>query len=467
MQPGFLVRRAEFAEPKPYDGRSEIQFAVLGSCLWFAAIAIRLGFSNRGWTLPERLVEAASFVVFAAIPAFFLATPPGERLARTVLLKKAGIWFQTGTCLLLGIYISAVKFLGLDSSRFRWLTRLDDLILENQFWLNTLLFLIGVFIVLRIPFLFLKFRDRAFRFERFQDWIKTLWHNPELLILLLLNFVYISLANTSLVSPRFESESSGYWMGFSYFLTFFLMNLPIAKGTSSDRFMVFDLLLSATCLYSLSWFAGPNFSFGVFIGLTLFILVVIYGTGLGREHFGYSFQTNRREVVYTVKLILLAFVTLVPIAFLLGFTSGTQGSGLNFDSLLNRFLFLFSYGLLFSFRVGVFEEILFRSGLMVAIRDQLLERKKSQLNSKKLVWISALICSVIFGICHIGNEPGAGIALSPFEYKTVYMVLATGASMFYSIAFGETNRLWSSIVIHGVVDTTAVLLLGASLVVPF
>jgi membrane protease YdiL (CAAX protease family) len=47
------------------------------------------------------------------------------------------------------------------------------------------------------------------------------------------------------------------------------------------------------------------------------------------------------------------------------------------------------------------------------------------------------------------------------------MALATLASMLYSIAFAKTNRLAIPILIHGFVDTVAVVLLGGSLAVPF
>ncbi len=231
--------------------------------------------------------------------------------------------------------------------------------------------------------------------------------------------------------------------------------------------MLFDLLLVAACLISLFWFARPSFTFGPFIGLTTFVLVVIHGTRLGREHFGYSLQIRYADVVYTAKAVLMAAVILVPFALLLRFTQAKSVIAFDLGTIARYSLFFLSYAVLFGFRVGLFEEILFRSGLMVFIRDQIQARSYRPLDRKELVTVSALICSVIFGICHIGNNPGAGVALSPFQYKAIYAVLATLASLFYSLAFGETNRLWASITIHGIVDTTAVLLLGASLVVPF
>lgn len=467
MSVGFLTNRCEFAEPKRYSGNGELTFAVIGCVLWFSAIVTRLSFSGKAWTLTERLVEATSFVIFAAIPIFFLATNAGSEFAKRVLLRNNGLWFQTFTCLLLGFYISVVKLLALNPARFGWLKQFDDLILKDYFWLNVSFFLVGVFVVLRLPFLLLELRDRRIYTKKRQTVVSIIQRNGQLLMLLGINFIYISLVNTSLVSTAFEVEYSGYFIGLSYVLIVFLMQLPIVRTTPSDRMMVFDFLLAAACLVSLFWFSRPSLSFGAFISLTLFVLVLIHGTGLGREHFGYSFAVRQADFFYAVKSILMAIVLLVPLALLLKFAPSKAVSTFDVTAIGSYILFFLSYAVLFSFRVGIFEEILFRSGLMVFIRDQIQARSHKPLNRQRLVLASALLCSVIFGICHIGNNPGTDIALSPFQYKAIYAALATLASMFYSLAFGETNRLWASITIHGIVDTTAVLLLGASLVVPF
>ncbi|XGV98804.1 MAG: CPBP family intramembrane glutamic endopeptidase [Leptolyngbya sp. BL-A-14] len=467
MTVGFLTNRCEFAEPKRYNGSGELMVAAIGCVLWFSAIVIRLSFSSKPWTLAERLVEATSFLLFAAVPIFFLATSVGAEFAKRVLLRNNGFWFQTLTCLLLGFYISVVKLLALNPQRFSWLKQFDSLIVRNYFWLNVGFFLAGVFVVLRLPFLLLELRDRRIYTKKHQTIAAFIQRNGQLIVFLLANFLYVSLVNTSLLSTAFDAEYSGYFIGFSYIFIVLLMNLPIVRTTSSDSMMVFDLLLAVACLTSLFWFSRPAFSFGPFISLTLFVLILVYGTGLGRAHFGYSFAVRKADALYTAKLILLAIVLLVPLAFWFKFTPSKTPSGFDLGAAGSNALFFLSYAILFSFRVGIFEEVLFRSGLMVFIRDQLQARSSQPWERQQLVLVSAIVCSLIFGLCHIGNNPGSGIALSPLQYKAIYAMLATLASMFYSLAFGETNRLWASITIHGVVDTTAVLVLGASLVVPF
>ncbi len=206
MDVGFLSNRCEFAEPKRYNGNGELTFAVVGCIVWFGAIVIRLSFSNRPWTLTEKLVEAVSFIIFAGVPIFFLATNAGTKFAQRVLLRNHGFWFQVFTCLLLGLYISVGRLLNVNPERFAWLHQLDRLIVNNAFWLNTALFLVGAFIVLRLPFLLLALRDRKLYGKQKQTIFSIAQQNSQLILLLVINFIYISLVNTSLISTAFQRE---------------------------------------------------------------------------------------------------------------------------------------------------------------------------------------------------------------------------------------------------------------------
>lgn len=465
--PLSLLRRCELANPQPYNGKGELLVAIVGSLLWFFAIIVRLELSSPSWTFLEQAVEATSFVVFAAAPVFFLATSPGAQVAESLLLKHYGLRFQSLICLLLAIYIGCVKGLSLNADRFLLLNHLQNWLFEDQFWLNTAAYVGAVFVVLRIPFLFLSLK--AFRpyQKTFNPAIARVEPDRELIILLLINFLYISLANTSAFFENFNLQRSNYWVGLIYIFIFYLVKVLPIHPRPRNRLRLLDLLLFIVALLSLFWFSLPRLNFGVFISIDLFILVVFYGLGIQREHFGYSFQVRRSDLLYTSGAIVLAFLLLVPIALFFKFGSSTIAPNLATLPNLTQVTFFLSYAILFSFRVGIFEEIIFRSGLMILIRDCLKTVSRDRESEKRLILVSAIVCSLLFGLCHIGNDPSSSSSLSSFQYKTVYAALATAASLFYSLAFGETNRLWSSIVIHGVVDTTAVLLLGAALTVPF
>ncbi len=440
-----LWHQWEFEHPKPYSGKNESAIALFAPCVWFLAIVLRLN-TLPDWTFAEILFEASSFAIFAGIPIFFLATPKGEPFAHRTLLPKQGLLAQIILCLALAIAISIGHGLGLNSKHFPWLEQLENLFIPGQFWLNTLLFLGGVFITARIPFVVLETRQTTFLFS-------YLWKDHrQLCILLLLNLVYLTLHNTG-------NPLEGALIGIIYGLVCLGMNASgWEKQNGSERLIPFDLFLMILCAGIIYVFSTPSFSFGVFIAVDLFILVLIYGTGLGRSHFGYSFQMRPQDWRVLGGMIAIAPLVLLPHHLLSGFVQPGRGNTLNFVNIL-------SYFALFTLRVGLFEEIFFRSGLMVFIRDQL--QQTTTLSPRNITILSALGCSVLFGLAHIGNEASANAVLAPWQYKGLYIMLATTASLFYSATFAQTNRLAPPILIHGFVDTTAVLLLGGFLAVPF
>jgi membrane protease YdiL (CAAX protease family) len=435
-----MTKQWEFLQPYPYSEWWEVFVALLAPLIWLIAILVGHYLPGSGdWTLSESLIEAFSFVGFAAVPIFGLATPKGDRLATHLLLPNQGLRFQITLCAALAVFIGVGKGLNLSDRHFDWIEQFNTLIIPDQFWLNVVLFLGGVFVALRIPFVVQALRQKPLLNLRWQ-----------LYGLLALNTLYLSLHRTS--SP---------WEGFIISIVYGVICIGLILPLSHDilprqQLVPSDFWLMVLCVAILYWFSIPSFSFGVFVGVDLFILVMIYGSGLGREHFGYSFASQRRDWSVLGILILAVFILLVPIAVTSGFVQPALVQS-QFSSLK-----LAVYFVLFTFRVAIFEEVFFRSGAMVLLRDCL----GGRLSSQATLWISALGCSLLFGLSHIGNAPGAN-TLSLWHYRGIYMALATLASMLYSIAFAKTNRLAIPILIHGFVDTVAVVLLGGSLAVPF
>ncbi len=454
-----LLRRGELANPQVYDGKHELKFAIAACGVWFVGILLRLNSPDQQWTLIEQLIEAASFIVFAGIPVFFLATRQGAKLARSVLLKKQGLGFQLFICTTLAIYITLVKLLSLNPQHFVWLNQMENLILYQHFWANSIFFILGIFAALRVPFLLLNLRNQAIQTKQGGQLSKK---NIELPLFLSANLVYLIASHTSLVSKNFNfNQLEGYYIAVGYLLLLGMIQWSASQSAQTQRLTTTDLFLILICLSILFWFSTPFFSFGVFIGVDLFIMVIIYGLGLGREHFGYSFQIRPRDIGYLLATLLLISLILIPLGLFSGFIDSSR---VNFAP---NPIMLLSYFILFSFRVGIFEEIFFRCGLMVFLRDQLYPLLKPKINPKTAIFLIAAIVSVIFGITHVGNQPGAESLLTPIAYKFTYICLATLASLFYSLAFAETNRLWCSITIHGYVDSIAVVCFGGFLTVPF
>lgn len=474
--------------PRHYDGRTEGVAAVLGICTWFVAIMVRLSLTGSGdWTWPEKLMEASSFAIFAALPIFGLATPTGERFAKQVLLPRQGLGFQALVCGLIGVLVGIGRSLQVNPLHFPWVTQMSDLGAPNQFYFNLALFLGGLFVALRIPFLLLPLRQKPLQQEPLQQgrpWQRgkslrqQIKSHGELFFLLLLNLLYLCGVHTSLWWPQPPgSEWEGLMIGLVYLALCLGMSgaigmpqrkasrrgshqpyldLSLDKPHIADHLTSFDLGLMVLCAASIYWVSTPSFSFGVFIAVDLLILVVVYGSGLGRAHFGYSFQMRRVDWLALIQILAIALVTLVPLAVFSGFVQ-PQRAEMSIAKILTYFA-------LFTLRVGVFEEVFFRSGLMVFFRDQLLSRGGA--SPQQITWISALGCSLLFGIVHIGNE-ASDSGLSPWLYKSLYILLATAASMFYAIAFARSNRLAPAVLAHGFIDTVAVVLLGGFLSVPF
>jgi membrane protease YdiL (CAAX protease family) len=437
-----MTKQWEFLQPYPYSEWWEVFVALLAPLIWFIAILVRHHLPGSGdWTLSESLIEAFSFVGFAAVPIFGLTTPKGDRLATHLLLPNQGLRFQITLCAALAVFISVGKGLNLSDRHFDWIEQFNTLIIPGQFWPNAALFLGGVFVALRIPFVVQSLRQHPQPRLRWQ-----------LYGLLLLNILYLSLHYTG-------NPWEGFMVSVVYGLICVGLTWPHRRAVNASprkRLVPSDFGLMVLCVAILYWFSIPSFSFGVFVGVDLFILVMIYGSGLGREHFGYSFASQRRDWSVLGILILAVFILLVPIAVTSGFVQPALVQS-QFSSLK-----LAVYFVLFTFRVAIFEEVFFRSGAMVLLRDCL----GGRLSSQATLWTSALGCSLLFGLSHIGNAPGAN-TLSLWHYRGIYMALATLASMLYSIAFAKTNRLAIPILIHGFVDTVAVVLLGGSLTVPF
>ncbi len=443
-----LLNRCELAEPQPFDGRGEVAFAWVGSGLWFLALFLRFGLSDQHWTLAEKLVQCSAFVGCSGLPIFFLATASGAKFTQSVLLKLDGLWFQAIACFVLALYIIPVNSLNWDPNKFSWLRPLREVMTGNSFEVNAIAFLFAVFLALRLPFLFLKLRDQPPLLKNSSGLIKLLSHDLETTGLLTANLIACSV-----MIP------SGYWVGLAYIVLFIGMNLPISRQASSQRLQIFDLLLIITCLGSMILFSSLHFDFAPFISVHLFVVVVMYGTGLGREHFGYSFQVRKSDVLYYLKMSAIACGILIPLALLLRFNRSFTG----FPTAVEVFI----YFILFSFRVGVMEEILFRSGLMVLVRDYLQQWGKAPQRPTQLVMAAAVITAIVFGICHVGNDPRDGSVLTAVEFKAVYIFLGSLAATFYGMVFGETNRLWCPVFLHGLVDTTAVLFLKIPLTAPF
>ncbi|AHB87632.1 hypothetical protein NK55_01285 [Thermosynechococcus sp. NK55a] len=432
-----------FLRSPQFSSRREQRLAIAACGLWFWAQFLYLHYlSSNPWPWLESLVESAAVVIIGGFPVLWWASgtpdvdPGGDKVAQR---------WQGRLLLSLGLYI-AIGLALPQASRFPWHRTLTNLIFANQGGLNVLIFLGGVGAMVRVPFLL---RQKTTPPPLLWAWISGA-------------AFYLFFSHTGLISPAFPKA---YTEGFIITPIYLLLCLwgdwqrrqpPRATSTGLGWQ---EIPLIALSLFSLYWFSRPSFRFGPFVAVQLFILVIILGRG--RSHFGYSFEPRWRDARLLAALVLMALVTLVPLGTLLGFLPLDQ---FNFTP---SPLAVFVYVTLFAMRVGIFEEVIFRSGLMILVRDLLRHYGGDRLPPVVTAWGAILICALLFGVLHIGNKPNADIELPLIAYRGVYMLMATLASIFYCLAFACTQRLWAGVVLHGLVDAIAVVFFGAALVAPF
>ncbi|HIK26044.1 MAG TPA: CPBP family intramembrane metalloprotease [Thermosynechococcus sp. M46_R2017_013] len=428
-----------FLQSPRFSAGREQRMAIVAAGLWFLAQLLYLHYlSGIPWPWLESLVEAAAVVIIGGFPVLWWAV--GKQDFETIARR-----WPRRLLLSLGLYIS-IGLLLPQVTYFRWHRILSNLIFADQPWLNLLIFLGGVWAMVRVPFLL---RQKTVPRPVLWGWISGA-------------ALYLLLSHSGLISPAFE-HSEGFVITPLYLLLcawgdWQRHHLPKEKPTGLGWQ---HLPLIAVSLFSLYWFSTPYFRFGPLVALQLFILVIIFGTGLGRSHFGYSFEPRWRDARLLGAMFLGALLTMVPLGSLLGFLPLAQ---FNFTPSL---LQVFVYSTLFALRVGIFEEVLFRSGLMIFVRDLLQHYRGDRYPPVVLAWGAILICSLLFGIVHMGNEPNANIQLPLLVYRGVYILMATFASLFYCLAFACTQRLWAGVILHGLVDAIAVVFFGAALVAPF
>ncbi len=438
--PQSFLRRAHFV------GQREKRVALIACGLWFWAQFLYLHYwAEQPWPFLESVVEATAVVVIGGFPVLWWATPASDRWRSLAAVVQRWQW---RLLLSLTLYIGVAYHLP-HAGLFRWHRILSQLIVADVWWLNLLFFLVGSFAALRVPFLL---RDRFCPSLVRWGWVSVA-------------AVYLLLSHSSLISPAFATyRTEGLMLAPIYVGLCGWCAWQYRKSSPSDSPVGLgfkEALLAAVCVFTLYWFSTPYFRFGPFIAVQLFILTVVFGSRLGRAHFGYSFEPRWQDARLLVMMVAVALVTLVPLGSLLGFLPLSE---FHFTPLLSQVLV---YAILFALRVGIFEEVFFRSGLMILVRDMLQRWGGDRHSPFSIAWGAILICALLFGIVHFGNTPGNGITLPVLAYRLIYVVLATLASLFYCLMFACTQRLWGGVVLHGLVDALAVVFFGATLTTPF
>jgi len=164
------------------------------------------------------------------------------------------------------------------------------------------------------------------------------------------------------------------------------------------------------------------------------VTVLLYGTGLGREYFGYSFvPRSAKEALFVILLLvcgLLLFLFSTLWAGTITYTGGLWRSSwtMVYDSVFVWLLI-----------VGISEEVIFRCGVLTLVAA--LWSKKIGLSwwSRHPRLSAVLVTSALFALAHL------------FRGATLFF-LSFLASLLYGLAFVTGKSLFGPVLLHGLLN---------------
>ena len=164
------------------------------------------------------------------------------------------------------------------------------------------------------------------------------------------------------------------------------------------------------------------------------VSVMVFGSGLGREFFCYSFvPRSLKEAGFILLLMasgLLLFLLVALVAGTITYTGGLWRSNwlVVYDSVFTWLLI-----------VGISEEIIFRCGILTLITGILARRPLTSWLSRRPRLGAVLLTSVLFALSHL------------FRGATL-IFLALLASLLYGLAFVAGKSLFGPVLLHGLLN---------------
>lgn len=178
-----------------------------------------------------------------------------------------------------------------------------------------------------------------------------------------------------------------------------------------------------------------------FMGIT-FVLLLLWARRWEWQYLGLTKPTSwgkvwMQAIVLSILLLVVVDMMLTPMVEIL---SGEEVDLSNFDGLRGNFVSYIIF-ILFMWVVAAFGEEFVYRGLMVRRLGFLLGDNKSAL------WMAVIFSSILFGIAH--------------RYQGLSGMISTGTVGFImgAIFINSKNRLWLTILTHGVYDVIGITLI--------
>jgi len=164
------------------------------------------------------------------------------------------------------------------------------------------------------------------------------------------------------------------------------------------------------------------------------VTVMVYGTGLGREYFGYSFVPRSLREALGVILLLVCGLLLFLLTTLWAGTI-TYTGGLWHSSGLVLYDSVFVWLLV----VGISEEVIFRCGVLTLIAAILAKKSSLSWWGRHPRLSAVLVTSALFALSHL------------FRGATLFF-LSFLASLLYGLAFVAGKNLFGPVLLHGLLN---------------
>lgn len=164
------------------------------------------------------------------------------------------------------------------------------------------------------------------------------------------------------------------------------------------------------------------------------LVVLVYGTGLGREYFGFTLvPRSRREALFAVALLAAGLLLFLAVNFLAGGITYTGGLW------RSPWWRVYTSSFMFLFVVGISEEVIFRCGVLTLFASLLSRSGGRRWWSRYPRTGAAVATSLLFAVAH-------------FPFGPLFMFLAFLASLLYGLAFVAGKSLFGPVLLHGLLN---------------
>lgn len=164
------------------------------------------------------------------------------------------------------------------------------------------------------------------------------------------------------------------------------------------------------------------------------LIVMMYGAGLGREYFGFTFMPrSRKEALFVAMLLISGLMLFLATNFIVGGIAYTGGLWQMpwWKVYTSTFMMLFI--------VGISEEVIFRCGILTLFATYLARTTSNGWWGRCPRTAAAIATSLLFGIAHFPHGP-------------LLMFLAFLASLLYGLAFVGGKSLFGPVLLHGLLN---------------